>query len=96
MTQNTNLNYQNPKEGKMPILLGFLGVASGTGAFGAGLVGLVLNGASSVGLRMHFDGAYFLRENAKELMTAGVAAVVCGVALYGVGRLQHWYSNKVY
>lgn len=96
MTQNTNLSYQNPKDGKMPMLLGILSGIAGTGAVGAGLVGRILEGASSVGVNIHSEGAYFVRENAKQLITIGAGAVVCGAVLYGFGRLQHWYSNKVY
>jgi len=91
MTENqNNIKYQNPKDGKMPMLLGILGVIGGMGTVGTGLVGLV----SKIGTRGHSVGESL--ENAKGLMVGGVALVACGAALYGVGRLQHWYSNKTY
>ena len=96
MVQDANVNYQNPKDGKMPMLLGLLSGVAGTGAFGAGLVGKVLEGASSIGVTASSNGAYFVRENAEGLVNGGIAAILGGIALYGFGRMQHWYSNKIY
>ena len=88
MDKDKYLNYQNPKAGKMPMLLGILGAVGGIGTIGAGLVGLV-NKVSA-------GSESFYTENAKELAVTGTVMMFGGIALYGLGRLQHWYSNKTY